>query len=195
MRDFFQHAIHTPAPRDAGTFTGGGAKIIHHSTEGSTFAGAMAAFRQGGDSFPHFTDTFENGVYRVHQHIPLSHAARALEHPPGTPETNRDRCIQIEHVGFAAHMHEIPEGYIAGIARLCRFIENQVGVARVAPFAFTPPGVAHRLGADTFHHFSGHLGHQHVPNQPAGHSDPGRLPIASILAHEGHFAHPHTKAA
>ena len=190
--DFFPHAVHTPGA-DAGAFIGGGAKIVHHSTEGSSFAGALSAFRKNND-FPHFTDTFENGVYRVHQHIPLSRAARALEHPKGTPETNRDHCIQIEHVGFAAHMHEIPEGYIAGIARLCRFIEEQVGVTRVARFAFTPVGVAHRIDPDTFHHYSGHLGHQHVPNQPAGHSDPGRFPIAAILAHEGHVAH-HPKAA
>jgi hypothetical protein len=190
MKDFFPHAVRTPATRDAGDYTGGGRKIVHHTTEGFTFASALAAFRAN-DDFPHLTDTFEGGVYRVHQHIPLTRAARSLEHPPGTPETNRDHCIQIEHVGFAAHMHGIPEGYIAGIARLCRFIEAQFGVARVAPFRFTPAGVAHRLDVGAFHAFSGHLGHQHVPNQPQGHSDPGRLPIKAILAHEGHLHHKH----
>ncbi len=190
MKDFFPDAIHTPAIRDAGTYTGGGRKIVHHSTEGSSFAGAHAAFRAN-DDFPHFTDTFEGGVYRVHQHIPLSRAARSLEHPAGTGETNRDHCIQIEHVGFAAHMHEIPEGYIAGIARLCRFIEAQFGVKRVAPFTFTSPGIAHRLDEARFHTFSGHIGHQHVPNQRHGHSDPGRLPIAAILKHSGHVHHKH----
>jgi hypothetical protein len=163
---------------------------VHHTTEGSTFAGALSAFRAN-DDFPHFTDTFEDGVYVVRQHIPLSRAARSLEHPNGTAETNRDNCIQIEHVGFAKHMHGIPEGYIAGIASLCRFIEAQVGVKRQAKFPFTPPGVAHRLDVKTFHTYSGHLGHQHVHDQPAGHSDPGRLAMASILAHEQQAQHKH----
>jgi hypothetical protein len=179
MQQFFPHALRTPG-HDAGGFTGGGAKIVHHSTEGSTLAGALAAFRAN-NSWPHFTDTFENGVYVVHQHLPLNLAARSLEHPSGTGETNRDHCIQIEHVGFAARMHDIPAGYIAGIAALCRFIEHQSGVKRQASFPFTAPGIAHRLDFATFHRYSGHLGHQHVPNQPSGHSDPGRLPIAAIL--------------
>jgi hypothetical protein len=182
MQLFFPHAQRTPG-QDAGTFTGGGAKIVHHSTEGSTFAGALSAFKANND-FPHFTDTFENGVYVVHQHIPLNLAARSLEHPAGTGETNRDHCIQIEHVGLAAHMHDIPAGYIAGIAALCRFIEAQAGVKRQALFPFTAPGIAHRLAWNTFHQYSGHLGHQHVPNQPSGHSDPGRLPINKILHQE-----------
>ena len=131
MQQFFPRALRNHPGHDAGGFTGGGAKIVHHSTEGSTFAGALSAFTAHND-FPHFTDTFENGVYVVHQHLPLNVAARSLEHPSGTGETNRDHCIQIEHVGLAAHMHDIPAGYIAGIAGLCRFIEAQVGVKRPA---------------------------------------------------------------
>jgi hypothetical protein len=182
MKDFYPQAIQSPG-RNAGAYTGGKPKIVHHSTEGATFAGALAAFRAN-DDFPHFTDSFENGVYVVHQHIALSKASRSLEHPPGTSETNRDRCIQIEHVGFAKHMHDIPLGYIKGIAALCRFIEHQFGVKRQASFAFTPVGTAHRLTPAQFHAYSGHLGHQHVPNQPSGHSDPGLLPIKAILHHE-----------
>jgi hypothetical protein len=182
MKQFFPHAVHTPG-QAAGAFTGGGAKIVHHSTEGSTIAGAIATL-SAKNVFPHFTDTFENGVYVVHQHLPLNVAARALEHPAGTGETNRDHCIQIEHVGFAAHMHGIAPGYIAGIAALCRFIEHECGVKRQASFPFLAPGIAHRLDWATFHHYSGHLGHQHVPNQPGGHTDPGRLPIKAILHQE-----------
>jgi hypothetical protein len=187
MQLFFPHAQRTPG-QDAGAFTGGGAKIVHHSTEGSTLAGAVATL-SAKNVFPHFTDTFENGVYVVHQHIPLNVAARALEHPAGTGETNRDHCIQIEHVGLAAHMHDIPEGYIEGIAALCRFIEAQVGVTRRASFPFRAPGEAHRLDWATFHRYSGHLGHEHVPNQPSGHTDPGRLPIHKILHHEAALPH------
>jgi hypothetical protein len=181
MQDYYPHAIRVPG-HDAGPYTGGAPKIVHHTTEGASYAGALGAFRANND-WPHFTDTFEGGVYRVYQHIPLSLAARSLEHPAGTGETNRDRCIQIEHVGFAAHTPQFAPGYLAGIAALCRFIEEQFGVARAASFPFSVPTVRpERLDWPTFHRYSGHLGHQHVPNQPSGHVDPGHFPIGAVLA-------------
>lgn len=179
MNDWYPNASRAPG-NDAGAFTGGTKKIVHHTTEGSSYGGALGAF-QSNNSWPHFTDTYEGGVYRVFQHIPLSRAARALEHPSGTGETNRDSCIQIEHVGFANQTADLPAGYLAGIAQLCRWIEHEFGVACQSTVPFTDSSHVKRLSWDAFHAYKGHLGHQHVPNQTQGHWDPGRLPVDRIL--------------
>jgi hypothetical protein len=115
----------------AGAFVNATAKIVHHTTEGSSYAGARAAYEQTG-ALPHFTDSFENGAYRVWQHLPIDQAATALKHPSGTPETNRANAVQIEHVGFAGRAHDFSDGYLLGIATLCRWVESERGVPRSA---------------------------------------------------------------
>ena len=58
-------AGHDPIPRfegGAGPMQGGAPKILHHTTEGSSFGGAHATYANTGN-LPHFTDTFEQGSY------------------------------------------------------------------------------------------------------------------------------------
>src|SRR4051812_46902798 len=77
---------------------GAGSKIVHHTTEGSSAAGAIGAYNAT-RSWPTLTAEWTGTRLKVFQHMSLDTAARALEHPFG-PETNRANCVQIEHVGF-----------------------------------------------------------------------------------------------
>ena len=70
-------------------------KIVHHTTEGSTAAGAMAAYKAN-KSDPHFTVDSTT----IYQHIDTASTARSLKNLPGGVQTNRDSAIQIEVVGF-----------------------------------------------------------------------------------------------
>lgn len=166
---------HIVRGRDAGGFTGGGKKIVWHTTEGSSAAGAVGAYRASG-SWPHLTVTFEGGRFKVFQHLPLTVAARALAHPSG-PETNRANAIQIECVGFAVASEAWPAGYYVGLREVSRWIEESFGVPRRTSVQFRR-GVE-RLGGEAFYTYSGHVGHCHVPGND--HWDPGDLRISEIL--------------
>jgi len=158
-----------PISGSIGSFTGGPFKIVHHTTEGASANGAFDAFRKN-RSDPHFT--VSNA--KIYQHIDTGQAARALRHPTGTPETNRDSAIQIELVGFAGEPKDRTS--LFNLARLCRWIEQQHAVARDWPMGSPPPPVK---GTDPGNHtrdqaiwdtHSGHYGHCHVPNNT--HWDP-----------------------
>lgn len=174
-------AIRKPVPGHedgSGDFKGGQPKIVHHTTEGSSFVGAFGAYRATG-GLPHFTDSYEGGVYTAWQHLPINVAASALKHPEHSGETNRDgHCIQIEHVGQAQFADHFADGYLDGMGRTCRWIEGQTGCPPVAPFPFLSNDSL-RLTWRTWHNTAGHFGHQHVPFND--HWDPGRLNITRIL--------------
>src|SRR5687768_6970788 len=89
------------------TFTGGPPKGVLHTTEGRTYAGALAAYRAN-NTWPHFTLTNETGAFTAHQHVPLNRAARTLRNDPGAAETNRDGAIQAEIVGYANSADRMP---------------------------------------------------------------------------------------
>jgi hypothetical protein len=162
-------AVRIPYP-DAGQYVEAGLKLVWHTTE--------TLRRPAYDgSAPHFTFDAANGS--LWQHIPIDRAARALEHPPGTVETNRAGCVQVELLGFARDTPSWPRAHYARIASLARWIEANHGVPRRCgvEFAATP----HRLGSAAWLGYAGHLGHEHVPAQPAGHSDPGAFRIELVL--------------
>lgn len=186
-------AIQKPISGSSGTFTGGLVKIIHHTTEGSKAADAFTAFAAH-KSDPHFTVDATN----IYQHIDTDVASRALKHPPGTPQTNRDSAIQIELVGFAGAAKNARS--LANLARLCRWIEKEHAVSRTwASGAPKPaqngkdPG-GHKRDQPTWESKSGHYGHSQVPNNV--HWDPAysALEAAYVLAAEfdaaGHLTNP-----
>lgn len=158
------HQIHRTGP-----FTTGHPKIIWHTTEGSGMGGAVSTLNQNGDQ-PHFV--IDPHVGRVLQMIRLDEYARALQHPSGTPETNRAHCIQVEVVGFASSSHLWPLSYYNHLAALACLIEHRVDVPRTAPNAFRMKG-ATRVAPDAFPTHTGHYGHEHVPHND--HTDPGAL--------------------
>lgn len=164
----------------AGPMQGGKPKILHHTTEGSSYSGALGAYVKS-RNLPHFTDTFEAGAYVVFQHLPLSVAATALVHEGGI--TNTDNVIQIEHVGFADSSAGWPAGYLAGIAKLCRWIESQTGCPPTCRVSFMGARYGQwsgRLSWEAWDAYAGHLGHCHAPEND--HYDPGPVNIAAIVA-------------
>jgi len=158
----------------AGAFVASPPKLVWHTTEGSSIEGAVGAYRQH-NSWPHFTLDPRTG--RLVQHVPLDKAARSLEHPAGTVETNRAHAIQVELVGLARESHDWSAESYAHIADLARKIERAVGVPRRAFVTFSLGG--QRLSEAAWMCGSGHCGHQHVPHN--NHTDPGALRIDRIL--------------
>jgi N-acetylmuramoyl-L-alanine amidase len=163
-------AIRVPE-ENAGALGAGGRKIVWHTTEGFGLPGYDG-------SAPHFTIDPDTG--KLWQHMPITACAMALQHPSGTPETNRAGCIQVELIGFARDTPNWSDQKYEHVAKLARWIEKHCGVPRKAPRAFGPQNVPSRFGATEFVGAAGHVGHEHVPNNT--HWDPGNYRIGKLLA-------------
>ena len=165
-------AVWNPISGSSGSNLGGPFKIVHHTTEGSSAAGAFSAFRSN-RSDPHFT---VDGT-AIYQHIDTGSAARALRNAAGGVQTNRDSAVQIEIVGFA-HRPKT-RATLENVRRLCRWIEAEHNVPKVWPNG--PPKPArdgndpggHNRDAATWNTTSGHYGHSNVPENT--HWDPAYL--------------------
>lgn len=167
----------------SGSYKGGPFKIVHHSTEGSKAKDAFTAYKNK-RADPHFTvDSTQ-----IYQHIDTAQGARALRNPPGGVDTNRLSALQIELVGFAGSRKN-PRA-LMNLARLCRWLEREHGVARVWPN--DPPKPA-KNGKDPGNHnrsvanwtsTGGHYGHCHVPEND--HWDPAydAVEVGFIMAAE-----------
>jgi N-acetylmuramoyl-L-alanine amidase len=159
-----------PISGPSGSFTGGPFKIVHHTTEGHSAQGAFDAYRAN-RSDPHFTVD----ATRIVQHIDTSKAARALRNAPGGVQTNRDSAIQIEVVGFAHRPKSAAT--LRNVQRLCNWIAQTHGVARVWPSGPPKPAVngrdpgGHNRSVANWDTKSGHYGHSQVPENI--HWDPG----------------------
>lgn len=159
---------------------------VLHTTEGATYTGARQAYIAN-KSAPHFTVTFEGGIFRARQHIPLNKAAKALRNLSGGVETNRVRCIQIEIVGYAANSGAFPGPYLDQLGYLMRWIEANTTIKREAPtfygqdadFTLATANARQRFSNDQWLHFNGWCGHQHVPENT--HWDPGAINIQHLL--------------
>jgi hypothetical protein len=163
-------AIWDPITGGLGAFNGEPFKIIHHTTEGSSFKGARAAFKSN-KSDPHFTVD----ATTIHQHIDTAETARALRNAPGDVETNRSSAVQIEMVGFAGRPKD--PATLANVARLCRWIESTHGVPQRWPNGFPrfstngkDPG-GHNRDSHNWVTEPGHYGHSQAPENT--HWDPG----------------------
>lgn len=153
------------------TFIGGAWRIVLHTTEGSSAAGAIGAYRQH-NSWPHFT-VAPHGVY---QHVDTGLAARALKNPPGGVHTNRLHAIQIEIVGFAAKPKDAAT--LAHLRALLRWLEQKHGVPQRFPAGpLTWPAKSHRP-VGVWAAEGGYYGHQQVPEND--HVDPGVLTPADL---------------
>lgn len=164
-------AIHAPS-EDAGPFTGGGHKIVLHTTEGGTPASVVATLKANRAAV-HFVIGTSGAFYQL---ISLDLAGRGLEHPSG-PETNRANAIQIEIVGFAAQSQDWSDAFYERIGHLCRWIEKNFNVPHKCSVEFLDH--AHPMGGQQFVDYKGYCGHQHVPGN--SHWDPGKLRINKLL--------------
>jgi hypothetical protein len=169
--------IGVPELASTGPYVPATPKLVWHTTEGEDFE-AMIQVLIAKEAQPHAVIDPRSG--RVRQMIALDQYARALEHPPDTPETNLAHCIQVEVCGFAKDSATWPEGYYEHLGALAVLLEHRQSIARVSmyPFSDTP----HRIAPpETFISAKGHLGHEHVPSQPSGHWDPGALSIEKLF--------------
>ena len=174
---------------NGGSWTRQPALICIHSTEGTGWTNY-----QDGSVAPHFTIEPKTG--EIHQHISMGHAARALAHPSGTPETNRAGVIQIEVIGTCdpSHKGESKWNYLPAmsdaqadnIGKLLDMIVKAIpAIPLTTPAKFEPyPEPSYgsnypRMSTSTFAKAVGVIGHQHVPSN--SHGDPGDIPITKIL--------------
>jgi len=160
---------------DAGAFSGGGHKLVWHTTEGTGMDRMWRVLRDK-NAGPHFLIDPGGGDAPVYQCIPLNRAARALQHPPGTPETNLANCIQVEIVGFAKDAKDWGHVIYRDLGALAALIGHRFNIRR-GYRPFTVP--AKKVTPAGFPRATGHLGHGHVPNND--HWDPGRMNGAALM--------------
>ena len=169
-----------PISGTSGSYTGGVFKIVHHTTEGGSAEGAFTAFKDN-RSDPHFTVD----ATTIYQHIDTDTAARSLRNAPDGVQTNRDRALQIEVVGFAGKAKN--KATLKNLARLCRWLEQTHDVPLAWPAGLPKPP---KDGKDPGGHLrsteswakGGHFGHCHVPENT--HWDPAytKLEVDYLMA-------------
>jgi len=163
---------------NAGNFTGGGKKLVIHTTEGRTALGAVAAYKKN-NSWPHFTISYEEK--KQIQHLPLNLAARSLQNDTKDGyDTNRANAIQIEIVGYANETSSWPQSKLDWIAQQFKKIYDNY------QFGLSYPEFrqgTRRFGDKEFVDYSGIVGHAHVPDN--NHWDPGALNVAYIVTQMG----------
>jgi N-acetylmuramoyl-L-alanine amidase-like protein len=166
-------ATWTPISGSSGPYVGGPFRIVHHTSEGSSASGAMAAYRAA-RADPHFTVDRTT----VFQHVDTDEGAWALRNGSGGVHTNRLSAIQIELVGFAGRGKS--KATLVNVARLCRWIEAMHGVPRTWPAGPPRPPSAsggdpggHNRSVETWTSSGGHYGHSQIPGN--SHWDPAYL--------------------
>lgn len=172
--------------RNAGAHITAHYRAVWHSTEGSSIAGAIGAYRAHG-GWPHVTwDPWRGEIV---QHLPARVAGRALENHRGGVETNRYGALQIEVVAFARD--PFTRGPMVGLPRLLDWLRSN-GVRDYWPsgqplpypqsYGYGNPqrSVANWLG------IPGHFAHSQVPEN--AHGDPGRIDIKKLLGGGGRVA-------
>lgn len=181
-----------------GSFAGGPAKIVLHTTEGG-WDSALSVFRSRMTA-PHMMaapPSHPDGPRRV-QFVSLDRSAYALRNDAGGVETNRDHALQVEIVWWAARARELTAEDLdwLGTQVVAPLVEHAGEPIRLeAPTFYGPdPGwtlatetARQRMGPTAWDTFNGVCGHQHVPENE--HWDPGAIDIARILAAAGGTDH------
>jgi hypothetical protein len=176
------HIEHDKRRPAAGHHEQGRPKIVWHTTEGRDLR-TMQRVLFDKNAGPHFLlgrDGTKREHFTVIQFFPLNQGARALRNDAhDLLPTNRANCIQIEVCGYAREAEDdyCQPGIITAMAQLVRLIENRVDVPRKAPRKFSRKPF--RYTDRGFVNATGHLGHQHVPDND--HWDPGALNIAKVF--------------
>jgi hypothetical protein len=171
--------------------------LCWHSTEGASLPSY-----DGGSMAPNFTARPDFAVKRLvwYQHFDFDVSSRALRNLSGGVETNTLNVCQVEIVGTCdpathtkwtnagiQHLYtpELPDWAIRDLAAFARWANANHGVPlssgltfKAYPSSYGSNGV--RMTGSQWNNFTGHCGHQHVPEND--HGDPGAMPIAAILA-------------
>lgn len=153
----------------AGKFLSGPFKIVWHTTEGDTMAGALSALGRA-----HSESHFVIDPHEIVQLLDTDQASRSLRNTSGGVETNRDSAIQIECVGWAGKAKNHDMMVLA--RELARWLENKYGIPAVWPAGYPPmnPAGPFRRDPHIWDTLGGHYGHSQVPENT--HWDPGFTP-------------------
>lgn len=172
--------------------------VVWHTTEGTT----LPTYGDGAAA-PTLTAVpdFAAKKLRWYQHFDLEQSARALVDRAGGITTNRNNLAQVELVGTcdpATHRRwtaegrqhifwpEAPEWALREVAAFVRWLHQNHGVPMTSTVTWRAyPGsygqsAPQRLSAAAFNVYTGHLGHQHVP-EGNDHGDPGNFDMARVL--------------
>lgn len=151
----------------AGPYSSPVDKFLFHTTEGSSIAGAVAAYRAK-NSWPHLTvDARIGRTPEITGHLDLDVAARSLRNKPGGVETNTDGIVQIEVVGNAANPSAIDWAYIGRevVGPICHTLGIPIhSTVRWVPYpASYGLFASQRLSQAEWTAYRGLLGHEHAP--------------------------------
>lgn len=172
---------------DGGSFVDAAWRQVVHTTEGGPDYRPATASYFGHQFWPHATVARIAGAARIAQHLPITRAARALEHPRGTPETNRARAVQVEVGWWAGRIGDLPDDIAGALADWLTWVAGETGAPLAGP-VFVGEGAGYtlasvdarqRMSARDWLAFSGVCGHQHVPNNR--HWDPGALDLRRVI--------------
>ena len=151
MLQGFEHKPRT----SAGAYTGGGNKLMFHTTEGSTISGAIAALDRN-RSWSHFLISYEEK--RKIQFLEINQAGRSLANNNADGyQTNRANVIQIEIVGFAKETQGWSKAKLDWIAEVCGEIRKAFN------FPLNTMG-DERLSDKAFVDYAGICGHKNCPD-------------------------------
>lgn len=170
MLQGFEHKPRT----SSGAFTGGGNKLMFHTTEGSSIAGAIAALDRN-RSWSHFLISYEEK--RKIQFLEVNQGGRSVSNNNADGyQTNRANVVQIEIVGFAKETQGWSKAKLDWIAEVCgeirkafNFPLNTIGDERLSDKAFVD--------------YAGICGHKNCPDN--NHTDPGNLDVNYIASKIG----------
>lgn len=196
MADWLSSAERDPIPGAGGApfdhETNPTWKLLLHTTEGTSYAGARASYSRNGFA-PNVTvgpHPSKAKTVKAWQHIPLDQRSTTLADSSGGIRTNRDYVIQVEIVGFAdlkqaaryarwLGVDAWPDWYKQGVAKILNDILDAKPIPRRCTVRWvTYPssyglGASQRLSTSEFDAYRGILGHQHAPEN--SHGDPGDL--------------------
>jgi hypothetical protein len=169
--------------------------IVWHTTEGTSLPSY-----DGGAQAPNFTAKPNWAAQKLdwYQHFDFDVSSRALVNKAGGVETNTLNVVQVEIVGTCdpathsrwgstPHLYapELPDWAIRDLAAFAKWAHDQHNLPlssgltfKAYPGSYGANGV--RMNGTQWTNFTGHCGHQHVPEND--HGDPGAMPIAAILA-------------
>lgn len=171
--------------------------VVWHSTEGTSLPGYS-----GGSEAPNFTvvPDFTNKRMVWYQHFNVDTSSRALVNLTGGVQTNTLNVVQVEVVGTSdpktharwtsagyrhLFMDELPDWAVAGLAEFAQWLYKNHNVPLTENVTFKSyPGSygadnGVRMSFSKWESYTGHCGHQHVPENL--HGDPGNFPINAIL--------------
>jgi hypothetical protein len=170
---------HHPLRGGTGPMTGGGKKMVLHTTESPRewIDGAIAQFTSGRGT-PHLSIGWRKGFKFpvVAQFLPFDQYAKTLEHPGGTPETNRANAIQIEICGRASESRSWDDNWYRALANVLLLAQRSVGYPISRPRPFLVPV---RYKGPGWVKAKGIVGHCHAANNR--HTDPGKIKAGKLI--------------